>query len=99
MIALYRSGSIAPGKIREALAFAKEISAYITAQTGVEVSVAVPVGGNPNRVGWAARFDNLAGMEEMMTKLTTDEKYMELVADNSAHFIAGSIHDEIWSTI
>ena len=99
MIAFYRSASIAPGKIRESMMFAQEIAAYIKERTGTEVTVAVPVGGNPNRVGWAAQYDNLAGLEAMMGTLMADEKYLELVATGSTNFIAGSVHDDIWSTV
>ena len=99
MIAFYRSASIAPGRIRESMVFAQEIAGYIKELTDTDVTVAVPVGGNPNRVGWAAQYENLAGLETMMGKLMADEKYLELVADGSTNFIAGSVHDEIWSTM
>jgi hypothetical protein len=98
MIAFYRSANIAGGKMGEALAFAKEIAAYIKDQTGAEVSVALPIGGNPNRVGWSVQYDDLAALEEMNTKLMADPKYMELVASNSGNFVEGSVRDEIWST-
>jgi hypothetical protein len=99
MIAFYRSAVIAPGKWANAMAFAKEVSAYIKDATGVEVSVAVPVGGNPMRVGWAARYDNLGAMEATMGKLMADPKYVELSARGAENFIPGSVHDEIWRAI
>jgi hypothetical protein len=99
MIAFYRSASIATGKWTNAMAFAKEITAYIKDTTGVDVSVAVPVGGNPMRVGWAARYENLGAFEATMGKLMADPKYVELAAKGGDNFIAGSVHDEIWRTI
>jgi hypothetical protein len=99
MIAFYRTASIAPGRTRESMVFAHEIAAYIQDLTGTEVTVAVPVGGNPNRVGWATQYENLAGLEEMMGKLMADEKYLELVANGSVNFNAGSVHDDIWATV
>ena len=99
MIAFYRSASIAPGKVGSSLAFAKEIAAFIKDKTGVEVSVAVPVGGNPNRIGWAARYENLAAMDAAQTQLLGDAKYMEMVARGAENFIAGSVRDEIWRSV
>ncbi|GAA1479227.1 hypothetical protein GCM10009623_36730 [Nocardioides aestuarii] len=99
MIAFYRTGEIASGRLTEAVTFAKEVAGYVEQTTGVAVGVALPVGGNPNRVGWSATYDDLAGLETMTQKLMADPKYMELVTSNSAHFIEGSIRDEIWSTV
>jgi hypothetical protein len=99
MITFYRSASIASGKVPSALGFAKEISAYVKDKVGVDVGIAVPVGGNPNRIGWAARYDNLAAMEAATDKLMADPKYLELVSKGADNFIAGSVHDEIWRTI
>jgi hypothetical protein len=59
----------------------------------------VPIGGIPNRIGWASRYDNLAALEATLNKLMADPKYMELVAKGAENFIAGSVHDEIWRTI
>jgi len=47
MIHFQRSGSIAPGKTAAALVFAREAAAYIKSKTGLEVTVAMPVGGTP----------------------------------------------------
>jgi hypothetical protein len=99
MIAFYRTSSIAPGKVASAVAFAKEVAAYITTKTGTEVSVAMPVGGNPNRIGWSTRHESLADFDGVMTALMTDPAYLELISKNSDNFIAGSAHDEIWRVI
>jgi hypothetical protein len=99
MIAFYRTASIAPGKIGSALAFAKEIAAFIKAKEGLEVAVALPVGGNPNRIGWSTRYENLGDMEARMGRLQADPKYAEMVAKGADNFIAGSVHDEIWRSL
>lgn len=99
MIGFYRSAVVAQGRMREALAFAKEIAAYIEKKTGTTVGVGVPIGGAPNRIGWSAQYDDLASFEKTMGTLMADPEYMEMVADNGDHFLAGSIHDELWSTI
>jgi hypothetical protein len=99
MIAFYRTAAIAPGKLASTLAFAKEVAAYITTKTGTEVSVAMPVGGNPNRVGWSTRHESLADFDSVMMTLMSDPAYVEMVAKAADNFIAGSSHDEIWRTI
>jgi hypothetical protein len=99
MIFQYRNASIAPGKTVPALAFAKEVAGYVKDKAGVEIGVAMPIGGNPNRVGWAARHENLAAFEAMQTKLLADPKYLELIAKGADNFIAGSIHEEFWRTV
>jgi hypothetical protein len=96
MILFHRSAGIAPGQLRAALAFAKEVAALIHAKTGVEVIVSQPVAGNPNRVGWTLRFDSLAHYDGTMERLRGDTEYGELLARNGTHFNAGSLHDELW---
>jgi hypothetical protein len=99
MIAFYRSSTILPGKLTNAVAFAKEVAACAKDVTGVDVSVAMPVGGNPMRIGWAARYDNLGAFEAAMGKLMADPKYLGLVAKAGENFMAGATHDEIWRAI
>lgn len=99
MFTWYRTASIAPGRVAKTMAFANEISAYVKKKTGVEVHVGMPVSGNPNRIGWSARYENLAAFETTMAKLMSDPKYMEMVAKSADNFIAGSVHDEFWRDV
>lgn len=99
MIAFYRNAAIAPGKVGSAIAFAQQIAAYVKDKHGVELSIAMPVAGNPNRIGWAARYENLAGFESKMMAITSDPHYKEMAAKGSESFIAGTIHDELWRTL
>jgi hypothetical protein len=99
MIRLVRTASIAPGKLGDALAFAKQVSEYIGKQFGVRLEILMPVGGNPNRVAWRAEYASLAAMEEMQTKMLADPKYLELVGKGASNFIAGSVNDSIWRTM
>jgi hypothetical protein len=96
MIAFYRSACIAPGKGGSAMTFAREIAAYIKDKHGTDVQVGIPIGGNPNRVGWSVRYDSLAALETIQTKMLADQKYLDMVARGADNFIAGSVHDEIW---
>jgi hypothetical protein len=99
MINFQRSGSIAPGKTAAALSFAREVTAYIKTKTGDEVKVGMPIGGNPNRICWFVKYENLAALEDTQGKLLQDQKYMELIAGSAANFIAGSMHDDIWRVL
>jgi hypothetical protein len=99
MIAFYRSAAIAPGKVGSAVAFAKEISAYVKDKNKTDLLIAMPVGGNPNRIGWSTHYENLGDLENKMNQLMTDPKYLEMVAKGSENFIAGSVRDEIWRTV
>ncbi len=99
MITLHRSASIVPGHIGSAIAFAREVSAAIKAKTGVEVAVALPVAGNPNRIGWTARFEDLAHYGSTMDRLRADPQYAEMLAKGGLNFIPGSVFDELWRAI
>lgn len=99
MIAFYRNVCIAPGKVGSAVVFAKQIAAYVKDKHGVDLSIAMPVAGNPSRIGWAARYDNLADFDAKMTAITSDPHYLELAVKGSENFIAGTVHDEIWRTV
>lgn len=99
MIGLYRTAAIASGKNASAMAFAAQIASYIKEKTSVEVRVAIPIGGNPNRVAWSVLYENLGAMEKHMGALLGDSKYIEMIAKGSDNFIAGSVHDEIWRAL
>lgn len=99
MIAFHREASIASGKIPGAVAFAHEISAYLKNAHGIDVSVAMPVGGNPHRVGWFSRYENLGAMEAKQAAYMSDPKFMEMIAKSADLFISGSVRDDIWKLL
>ena len=99
MIAFYRNAAIAPGKVGSAVAFAQQVAAHIHDKHGVTLSIAMPMAGNPNRIGWAARYENLAAFEAKMAAITSDPHYKDMAAKGAENFIAGSIHDELWRTL
>jgi len=95
MITFIRTISIAPGKTRKAMAFGHDIARYIKEKHGTTIEVLMPMGGNPSRIAWFARFDGLAQLETLTGKLLAEGQYMELVEKNADTFLAGSLHDEI----
>jgi hypothetical protein len=96
MIRFYRSATIAPGKFAGAMAFAREVAKYVKTTTGVEVHIGIPVGGNPQRIGWSAQYQTLAMYDDMSTKLLADAKYQEMVAKAADNFVANTMRDAIW---
>ena len=99
MIVFNRVASIQPGKTSAAVAFAKEIAAYMKSSYDVELDVLMPIGGNPSRVGWSARYKDLAAMDSVQTRMLADAKYWEIVNKSSDLWLAGSLHDSIWRTL
>jgi hypothetical protein len=99
MIHVFRTAAIAPGKQASAMAFAREVTAFLASHHGLKLTVNTPIGGNPNRVGWALTYENLAAYEAASARMMTDPQYHELLLKGSENFIAGSIHDEIWRAV
>ena len=99
MITLTRSATIAPGMLSPAMAFANEIGKQFTATTGIDLKIAVPVGGNPSRIAWIANYENLAQFEAAGLKLLADQKYLELTKKAVGILVPNTLHDEIWRTL
>ena len=79
MIAIIRSASIAPGKMGNATAFGHQIAKSIKTKHGTTLEVLMPIGGNPGRIAWLARYDSVARWEALTGKLIADKEYMNLI--------------------
>jgi hypothetical protein len=99
MIILTRSASIAPGKAREAISYAKQIAHYLKEEHATTAQILMPVGGNPYRIAWQIHLAGLAELDSLSAKLNADTEYLEMIAKNSAWVIPGSIHDDMWRTV
>jgi hypothetical protein len=99
MIYFSRTASIAPGKAGDAVAFGHLIAKYIKENYDTTLEVLMPIGGNPNRIGWHTRYDSLAQWEAATAKLLTDKVYVELLAKQSNTFLPGTVHDDLWRTV
>ena len=77
----------------------KKLAAYLAKKPGIKVEVSVPVGGNPNRIGWYSLYKDLAEFESTMNKLNADPKYAELVRGGAAVILPGSTNDALWRTV
>ena len=99
MILVQRSVSVAPGMLSAAMAFANEIIAQVKTTTGIDLKIAVPVGGNASRIAWIANYENLAQYEAVGQKLLGDQKYVELIKKAAGILVPNTLHDEIWRTL
>jgi hypothetical protein len=99
MIVFSKVACIAPGKIASALGHAHEVVAYIKSTYGVDVEILQPIGGNPARVAWSARYKDLAAYETVNLKMRDDKHYWEMVSKNSDNFLPGSIRDSFWRVV
>lgn len=99
MIAFVRVMNIKPGKTGAAMAFARQMAAYLKASHDIDVEVLRPIGGNPQRVAWSTRYADLAALEAFNSRLFADAKYWELVNGAAECFMAGSAYDSIWATV
>ena len=98
MISFVRTGAIAPGTAAAAFAFAQKVVEYWRQNYDREIELLRPLGGNPNRIAFAARYKDLAEYEAVSVKSLADKNYMELVSAGADLWIAGSLRDEIWRT-
>jgi hypothetical protein len=99
MIHFVRTVSIAPGKMTDAMAFAKKLASYLAKKPGIKVEVSVPMAGNPNRIGWHSMHQDLGEFESVMSKLGSDAEYAKLVRSGAGLIIPGSTNDALWRTI
>jgi hypothetical protein len=96
MITMIRSASTMPGKTFEYLGVAKEIEAVVKRVTGVEVTLATVVGGDPSAVGYLGKLANLADYEAAMVKLMGDADYRAIVKKGEHLIVPGSTRDQLW---
>jgi len=99
MITLRRTVSFPAKNLAAALAWSREVCGYAKSKFGVDITIQVPYGGNPNRFCYVLTYDSLASMEQANQKMMSDSKYMEMYAKSSDLLTVGSAVDEIWSSI
>jgi hypothetical protein len=99
MISFMRTASIAAGKTVDAITFAHQITKFLAEKHDLKVAICLPIGGNPNRIGWHTMYPSLAELEVTTVKLMADPEYMALITANAGNMIAGSLHDDIWRVL
>ena len=99
MITFNRIAAIQAGKAGPAMAWAHEICAYLKDGYGMSVDMAVPVGGNPSRIAWTVRYDNMAAMETAQDRMLMDARYQQIVARGGDFLISGATRDSLWKAL
>ena len=98
MIHFMRTAAIAPGKLGDAMAFAREVAKVVKSVNGVELALLTPIGGNPNRICWFSTYRDLGDFSDTRKKLGGSPEYMSLIAKAAPLFIAGSLYDDLWES-
>ena len=101
MITLVRTIQTMPGKIGEAIAWAKEGVAIVKRVTGTEVEVSVSFGGVVGEMAFIRNYDNAGQVEEATVKLLADREYVTAIGKAAAAglFVPGSARDQMWRRI
>ena len=99
MIHFVRTSSVAPGKMADAIMFAKKIAAHLAKKPGIKVEVSVPVAGPPNRISWYSQHRDLAEFETVMNKLNSDAEYAALLREGPTLFLPGTTNDALWRSV
>jgi hypothetical protein len=99
MITFVRTAQTMPGKIGEAIAWAKETAVITKRVTGKETEISVSFGGAAGQMAWMVHYDNAGQVEEAASKLLADREYLAAIGKASGLFAAGAIHDQMWRRI
>lgn len=99
MITLVRTSTALPGKIGEAVLWAKEIAAIVERVTGKRPTVSTTFGGALGGICWMGQFDNAGQLEQAISKLTADRDYLTALTKAQGLFVAGSGHDQLWRQV
>lgn len=65
----------------------------------ISINVSRPLAGNPTRIFWYAKHDDLQAYERDHRAINTDGEFLQMLGEHSHCFIAGTTHDEILQTI
>ena len=86
-----RDGVPAPSAIQLAMAFKATAATH-----GIEITVALPIAGSPNRITWMASGPDVTSMQANFNKLQQSPEFQELF--EKAVTMYENAHDEWWTT-
>ena len=86
-----RDGVPAPSAIQLAMAFKATAATH-----GIEITVALPIAGSPNRITWMASGPDVTSMQANFNKLQQSPEFQELFG--KAVTMYENAHDEWWTT-
>ncbi len=86
-----RDGVPAPAAIQLAMAFKATAATH-----GIELTVALPIAGSPNRITWMASGSDVTSMQANFNKLQQSPEFQALFG--KAVTMYENAHDEWWTT-
>jgi uncharacterized protein YbaA (DUF1428 family) len=75
-----------------------ELTAFVRESTGLDVESVVPVGGNPQRIGWCTRYKDVAAYDAAWAKLMAEPRFAQLMLKTTDIFIPGSMNEVLWQS-
>jgi hypothetical protein len=94
-IRFHRTALVAGPKGQEAVAFAAEISEYVTETLGMPTTWGMQVGGPFATLHWFTDYANMAELEAALLKVTADAGYNDVLAKAKDLFVEGRSEDTI----
>jgi hypothetical protein len=96
MITVIRTATADPGMAGEAIAWAKDVAAFVKRVTGKEQSVCASFGGMLADIAWIGHYESVGQYDEMRTKVVSDGEYRTALKKARDLFMPGSERDQIW---
>lgn len=88
------------GNLPEAVRWAKGIADYVnTHHSPPKVHVYTGLFGDVNTIFWEAEHKDLASLEGVFAKITSDQGYWAVVSKANGLFIEGSLHDSLMGSV
>lgn len=92
-----RTGQIKGSKVMEAVAWSKEMTAWVAKKHSVTVDTWLDTAGTINTIRWTVDYPDLASFDKVMTAVMMDPEYWKYVerAMKSELFIDGAGFDTL----
>lgn len=92
-----RTGQIKGSKVMEAVAWSKEMTAWVAKKHSVTVDTWLDTAGTINTIRWTVDYPDLASFDKVMTAVMMDPEYWKYVerAMKSELFIDGAGSDTL----
>lgn len=103
MVRWMRSAKInGAGKLPDAVAWAKDVAAFVEKRGYVSgLTVWADMFGQAGTVRWMVDYDDLAGLEKVQLRITSDSEYFQKLreAESRGLFLPGSVEDVVMRSV
>ena len=92
-----RSAVIANGKLGEALAWSKEVAAYVEKKHNVKIDTWLDAFGTMGAIRWTIEFPDLATVDKVQMQILGDQEYFKYLekAGKSGYLLEGQTTDVV----